>query len=333
MIEVEKIRIDGGTQSRAAINEQTVAEYAEAMEDPATVFPPIVVYHDGKDYWLADGFHRLEAWKRVGRIEVPAEIRQGDRRKAILHSCAANAAHGLRRTNDDKRRAVMTLLDDEEWSQWSNREIARRCGVHYNFVGKLRADVTITPSDSEVPRTYTTKHGTEAQMDTSRIGKSEAPSADVVDREPACGDTQAPLPVTDEPQAELEDHDPVHAEKLDAAGAEPDPHADLRKEFRALTREAQEDDWIALRLTVAEQKGVIREQTHKIADLKMQVKDLSADEKGEVIARLTKQIEHMKSEMFRANDAARVKTVAARKAQDEAKALRKQLEAQEIPLS
>ena len=32
-------------------------------------------------------------------------------------------------TNEDKRRAVMTLLADEEWGKWSDNEIARRCEV------------------------------------------------------------------------------------------------------------------------------------------------------------------------------------------------------------
>jgi hypothetical protein len=295
VIEVSKIRIDGGTQSRAAINEQTVAEYAEAMEDPATVFPPLVVYYDGRDYWLADGFHRLAAWQRIGRVEVPAEVRQGDRRRAILHSCAANAAHGLRRTNDDKRRAVMTLLEDAEWSQWSNREIARRCGVHYNFVGKLRADVTITPSDSEAPRTYTTKHGTEAQMDTSRIGKAEAdPPLEypepacwpVVDHEPASGDTQAPLPVTDERKDETEDHDPVHAEKLDA---EPDPHAAVRKALRALTREGLEDEVIGLREENGELRKRVKKQTGEIADLKMKLKEATSEDMGRALGNAQRQ--------------------------------------------
>jgi FtsZ-binding cell division protein ZapB len=44
----------------------------------------------------------------------------------------------MRRTYADKRKAVMTLLDDFEWSDWSNSEIARRCGVSPTFVSSLR---------------------------------------------------------------------------------------------------------------------------------------------------------------------------------------------------
>jgi hypothetical protein len=42
----------------------------------------------------------------------------------VPNSVSANAPHGLRRTNADKRRAVVRLLEDTEWSQWADREIA-----------------------------------------------------------------------------------------------------------------------------------------------------------------------------------------------------------------
>lgn len=174
-VSISKIRRDGGTQSRAALNEQTVAEYAEAMSDPDTVFPPVTVYFDGKDYWLADGFHRVAAWERLGRTDIPAEIKQGDRRRAILHSVAANNAHGLRRTNDDKRRAVMTLLEDAEWSQWSDREIARRCAVDHKTVTRIRAEHLGNSPDSGV-RTVE-RNGTTYQQNTAKIGAKSVKKA------------------------------------------------------------------------------------------------------------------------------------------------------------
>ena len=32
----------------------------------------------------------------------------------------------------------MTILEDKAWSGWSDREIARKCGVSNNFVSELR---------------------------------------------------------------------------------------------------------------------------------------------------------------------------------------------------
>lgn len=88
-------------------------------------------------------------------------------RDAILFSVGVNSSHGLRRTNADKRRSVMRLLDDAEWSTWSDREIARRCGVSQPFVGNLRpSDPKHTDNDCQYqPRTFIhPKTGQPSQM-------------------------------------------------------------------------------------------------------------------------------------------------------------------------
>lgn len=145
---------DGGTQMRAGMDAATVTEYEQAIKDfVGWPFPPVIVYHDGAKYWLADGFHRLNAAVRAGLDAIPAEVRAGTRRDAILHAAGANAAHGLRRTNDDKRRAAETLLRDSEWSQWSDRAIAEACGVSPVFVGKLRKELTVNGLQSPTVRT------------------------------------------------------------------------------------------------------------------------------------------------------------------------------------
>src|SRR5690242_8250426 len=131
------IRVDGGTQTRAAISDNAVREYADSMNNGAQ-FPPLIVFYDGTDYWLADGFHRFRAFAENGIDEIEADVRQGSRRDAVLYSVGANAEHGLPRTNEDKRRAVATMLCDEEWKQWSDREIARRCNVGNEMVSRLR---------------------------------------------------------------------------------------------------------------------------------------------------------------------------------------------------
>ena len=80
---VESIRIDGETQSRERINEETVAEFAEAMKGPAAgsvqAWPAVTVFFDGTDYWLADGFHRLLAARREmaeGQRPIRAILKQ-----------------------------------------------------------------------------------------------------------------------------------------------------------------------------------------------------------------------------------------------------------------
>ena len=108
-IALADIRIDGETQSRARLDDEVVAEYAEAYGAGKSL-PPVILYFDGSSYWLADGFHRYFGRKHGDFSDVEAEVRAGTRRDAILYSVGANAHHGLRRSNEDKRRAVATQM-------------------------------------------------------------------------------------------------------------------------------------------------------------------------------------------------------------------------------
>ena len=92
-------------------------------------------------------------------------MRQGDRRDAILHSVGANATHGLRRTNADKRRAVSILLQDElvavdpaTGDPWSDREVALRCVVTHPFVAGLSSSL-VTDTSEPTTCTYRDRHG------------------------------------------------------------------------------------------------------------------------------------------------------------------------------
>jgi hypothetical protein len=153
-------------------------EYAEAMLLGAA-FPPVVVFGEAAgEYWLADGYHRWHAAEIAGLQTIAADVRPGGRREAILHSVGANAEHGWRRTADDKRRAVGTLLNDPEWAEWSDREIARRWGVGAPFVAKHRP-VTVIGLQSgpagAATRTYVDRHGNTSTMRTASIGRRPDP--------------------------------------------------------------------------------------------------------------------------------------------------------------
>jgi hypothetical protein len=166
-IPLDAVRINGGTQSRVELNQATIAEYAEAIR-AAVDLPPVVTFFDGATFWLADGFHRYNAHRDAGAMEINSEIRTGTQRDAILYSVGANASHGLRRTNEDKRRAVMTLLNDSEWAAWSGNQIARACAVSESFVRHLRIN-----EDAPAPTTRTVeRNGKTYEQNTANIGKS-----------------------------------------------------------------------------------------------------------------------------------------------------------------
>ena len=173
-IAIGKIRTDGGTQPRAELRQDVVDDYAERF-DAGDNFPPVDVFYDGTDYWLADGFHRYHGASKAGLVKLLANVHQGTQREAVLFSVSANISNGLRRSNQDKRRAVETLLRDKEWRKWTDREIAKRCAVCADLVGDIRRSLSV--SDSE-PRKYTTKHGTESTMRTDRINAGRKPKAE-----------------------------------------------------------------------------------------------------------------------------------------------------------
>lgn len=173
-VPLANIKTDGGTQMRAGLNDDAITEYRDVMrENGWGDFPPIVVYYDGSVHWLADGFHRLAAYRQVGvsvaDTVIPAIVKAGGRRDAVLYAASANASHGLRRTNADKRRAVETLLRDEEWGKWSKREIARRCGVSDVFVGDVAKDLSANGLQIDDTRTVQ-RNGRVYLQNTANIG-------------------------------------------------------------------------------------------------------------------------------------------------------------------
>ena len=122
-------------QARVSTDNGTVSEYAEAML-AGKVFPPMVVFSDGREIWLADGFHRLHALLAVGEIRATVDLRKGTREDAMWYAVAANKTHGLRRTNGDKRKAVLKAL--ELRPGLSSRAISEHVGVHHDTVEQCR---------------------------------------------------------------------------------------------------------------------------------------------------------------------------------------------------
>jgi FtsZ-binding cell division protein ZapB len=101
-------------------------------------FPPVDLFHDGVHYYLADGFHRYFALKKLKRHGVEASVISGTLTDAVLYALKANNKHGKRRTTEDKTNAVKICLNHIEWSTFSTTKIAEMCDVSVPFVAKLR---------------------------------------------------------------------------------------------------------------------------------------------------------------------------------------------------
>ena len=199
---LSSIKADPSAQPREMILADTVKDYTERMV-AGDAFPPMVVFYDGEAYWPGDGFHRYQAALDAGLNEFQCEVRNGTLRDAILYSCGANATHGIPRTNEDKRRAVMKLLADNECRRWSSREIAKQARVDPKTVERLREENTDAlfidpPKDrasaehlqgkghlrksSDRPRTVK-RGGTVYTQKTGNIGKAK-PDAAASDADP-----------------------------------------------------------------------------------------------------------------------------------------------------
>ena len=74
---IQKIQADGRAQPRVRIEQFIVDDYADAMQAGAE-FPPVVVFHDGDVYWLADGFHRHLAAQQAGSAPRMDYSRKGE---------------------------------------------------------------------------------------------------------------------------------------------------------------------------------------------------------------------------------------------------------------
>jgi len=165
------IRIDGGTQARLQLNQDVVAEYAEKMRE-GEVFPPVTVFFDGSDYWLADGFHRYFATKSNAKTSIDCDVENGTQQEAKKYSWKANTRRGLRLNHDDYRNIILAMLQDIEAKEWSNRKIAEWVGVTHTTVNKIKNSLEADSSEPKEKK-YITKHGTESVMKTENIGKTK----------------------------------------------------------------------------------------------------------------------------------------------------------------
>jgi hypothetical protein len=161
------IKIDGGTQARVSLNQDVVKEYAESMRE-GDVFPPITVFFDGSDYWLADGFHRYFATKANSFTSIEAEVKNGTLDDAILFAFSANGKRGLSMTFEDNRNIIYAMLRHPEWSKWTNTAIAKHIGVSSMTVGRVKA--TMEKKDDEpTVKKFIDKSGNESTVDTSKL--------------------------------------------------------------------------------------------------------------------------------------------------------------------
>lgn len=146
-VTMASIQRDTSIQCRAEIDMGVVNDYADRMA-AGDKFPPVELFGTAAQSWPGDGWHRIMAAESTGAKTIEARLHKGGRAEALKHALGANALHGHRRSNADKRRCVEIAL--AEFPKLSTAKLSKLCGVSRPFVESLRPqDATVASS----PRT------------------------------------------------------------------------------------------------------------------------------------------------------------------------------------
>jgi hypothetical protein len=140
MVPAKAARFDPRAQSRAAMCPEWVEDFRGLLREGRDLAPG-VFFREGAVYWAASGFHRGAAYVAEAHAYIPGHVLRGTLEDAILFSAGTNRLPGcLRRTNEDKRRAVQMTLEHSKASGWSEVQIAEHCGVSRHLVQAMKEE-------------------------------------------------------------------------------------------------------------------------------------------------------------------------------------------------
>ncbi len=117
-IQLKDIIVDPSIDIRQKLDEATIQEYMDIFDR----LPPVVVYDTQEGFLLADGFHRFSAAERLGRLEIPADVKKGTRNDVIEFAAYANAIAALKLTSEERRIGIRRL--HRLHPDWDNKRIA-----------------------------------------------------------------------------------------------------------------------------------------------------------------------------------------------------------------
>lgn len=134
-IDIASINSRPAKDVRVGLDTEAVQAYAENIDS----LPALLIIIDEKgNHWLADGYHRYVAHMEKGLATAKCKVKEGTYLEAYRLACHANEEHGVRTTNEDKRRRVEVALSHPEMRRWSTRKLADACGVSNELVCRLK---------------------------------------------------------------------------------------------------------------------------------------------------------------------------------------------------
>jgi ParB-like chromosome segregation protein Spo0J len=109
------------------------------MTNGAT-FPPIVLFHDGNQHYLADGFHRFMAAQRLAFKDIDADVQPGTKEDALWFALGANRTNGNASPTRTKARHRPRIAD---MAGYEHNEIAEQLGCSSStYVSAVKGQVT-----------------------------------------------------------------------------------------------------------------------------------------------------------------------------------------------
>jgi len=147
---------------------EVVQKYMQMMKD-GVEFDPVRVWKRGKEYWIVDGVHRVEAARQLGKSTIKAELLElEDEQEYRIEAIKANLKHGVALQEAEKKILAQILFEEglskeeikrifgvgeKALTRWlsdklrekvkelkeeglSNREIARQLGVHHKTISE-----------------------------------------------------------------------------------------------------------------------------------------------------------------------------------------------------
>lgn len=150
-IPVEEIVSLPEVQIRVKISQKKMLEYSEMIGE-GIKFDPIDLVIDAENrYLLADGQHRLLAYKERGLKTIEATIHECSPAEAV--TCALEIAcdrqnkRGMPLSRADKRNAVVKLVMDRLINKKGDKPIAAMIGVSPQLVKEVRLEVYAPKED------------------------------------------------------------------------------------------------------------------------------------------------------------------------------------------
>jgi hypothetical protein len=149
------------------------AGHVRALEERPDSWPPLKVVRRHGSYLLVDGYHRLEAAKKLGLGTIRVEVVEASP-DADLHELAfeLNSTHGRPLSLADRRAFAERMLRGQP--HLADREIARRSGLSANTVGSVRRHLE---ESAQIEQTAE-RVGQGGYVYTSRRESGELPDAD-----------------------------------------------------------------------------------------------------------------------------------------------------------